>query len=109
MGRNQDTVNRAHFGYQILLRLLQDWCEVYNITEARVGMMSGMRRIHKMQTVTRVELMKVVKTGEERDGKEEKEKTLKINNLREQKGKTREDQARMGNGMEEIKVMLQRI
>ena len=46
-GRKQDTVNMAQFGYQILPRLLQDWCEGYNMTGARVGMMSGIRDFKK--------------------------------------------------------------
>ena len=80
-GQKQDTGNMAHFGYLILPRLLQDWCEGHNMTGARVGTMSGMRRIHEMQTVSGVELMKVVKKGEERVAAEEEEKTPKINNM----------------------------
>ena len=72
-------------------------------------MMSGMRRIHEMQTVTGVKLMKVVKKGEEGLVAKEEEKTPKINNTREQKGKPEDNQARMGNGMEEIKDMLKRM
>ena len=42
-GRKQESGNMAHFGYQILRRLLQDWCEGHNMSGARVGIMSGMR------------------------------------------------------------------
>ena len=99
----------AHFGYQILPCLLQDWCEGYNMTGSRVGIISGMRRIHEMQTVTGLELMDVVKKGEKRVGMEEEEKTPKTNNTREQKTIPQVDQARTGNGMEEMKDMLQKI
>ena len=75
---------------------------------AKLGMMSGMRIIHEMQTVTGVELMKVVKKGEERVVAKEEEKTPQINNTREQKGKTEDNQERMGNSMEEIKEILKK-
>ena len=65
-GRKQESGNMAHFGYQILPHLLQDWCIGQNMLGMRVGMMSGMRRIHEMQTVSGVELIKVVKKGEGR-------------------------------------------
>ena len=62
--------------------------------------MSGMRRIHEMQVVSGVELMKVIKKeSEEKAGKSE-EKTLKTSNMRDQKGKKGENQPRKGNGME---------
>ena len=80
MGQKKDTGNMAHFGYQILPRLLQDWCEGHNMMGARVRMMSGMRRIDKMQTVSGVKSMEVVKKGEERVVAKEEEKTQKINN-----------------------------
>ena len=65
----------AHFGYQILPRLLQYWCEGHNMMGALVGMMSGMRRTHEMQAVYGLELMDVVKKREESDGMVDEEKT----------------------------------
>ena len=60
----------AHFGYQILPQLLQDWCEGHNMLGARVGLMSGMRKIHEMQAVTGVELMNVIKKRGRWEGSE---------------------------------------
>ena len=74
-GRKQESGNMAHFGYQILPRLFQDRCEGHNMTGARVGMMSGMKRIHEMQVVTGVKLMKVIKKGEEGMEAKDEEKT----------------------------------
>ena len=108
-GRKQDSGNMAHFGYQILPHLLQDWCKGHNMSGSRVRMMSGMRRIHEIQTVTGVELIKVIKKGEEGMAAKEEDKTPKINNKQEQKGKPEDNQAKMGNGMEEIKGMLKRM
>ena len=68
-------------------------------------MMSGMSRIHEMQAVTGVELINVIKKGEEGKAVKDEEKTPKINNTRDQKGKPEENQSRKGNGMEKIKEM----
>ena len=71
--------------------------------------MSGMRRIHEMQAVTGVELMNVIKKGEEGKVVRDEEKMPKINNTRDQRGKIGENQPRKGNGMKEIKEMMKRM
>ena len=51
----------------------------------------------------------MIKKGEEGMAAKEEEKTPKIDNPQEQKGKPEDNQARMGNSMEEIKEMLKRM
>ena len=109
MGRKQEAGHMAHFGYQILPRLLQDWCEGHNMSGARVGMMSGMKRIQELQAVSGVELTKVIKKKDEEKTEKGEERTPKINNMRNRKETKGEIHPRKGHGMEEIKEMMKRM
>ena len=45
-GRKQDTGNLTHFGYQVLPKVLQEWCKGHNLQSERVGMTPGMRKVN---------------------------------------------------------------
>ena len=62
-----------------------------------------------MQVVSGVELMKVIKKESEEKAGTSEEKTPKISNIQDQKGKKEESRPRKGNGMEEIKEMMKRM
>ena len=72
-------------------------------------MMSGLRTTQEMQEVSGLELMDVMKKGEERGGMVDEEKKPKINNMQEQENTTLVDQEKTKNGMEEIKFILHKI
>ena len=44
-GKKQDAGNLTHFGYQILPKMLQEWCKRHNLTTTRIGMNPGMSKV----------------------------------------------------------------
>ena len=62
-GRNQDVGNLTHFGYQILPKMLQEWCKGHNLQTARVETTPGMRKVSEMQNVSSLELVDIVQGG----------------------------------------------
>ena len=56
----QDSSNLAHFGYQLLLKLLKEWCGMQRLHGKHIGMIPGMRNKQEKQAISSVELVKVV-------------------------------------------------
>ena len=62
-GKKQDAGDLTHFGYQILSKMLQQWCKGHDFKQTRIGMNPGMRKVCDMHNVLSIELVNVVDGG----------------------------------------------
>ena len=83
MGKKQEAGNLTHFGYQILPKMLQEWCKGHNLQTTRKGMTPEMRKVSEMHNVFSLELVEVISGGYKKSHVQETIKTQRMSNAME--------------------------
>ena len=105
-GRKQDVGKLNHFGYQILPKMLQEWCKGHNLQTERIGMTTGMRKVSEMKNVSSLELVDILRGGSERSNIQERIKTPRTRNAMIRKKQGEHEDWGVREAIAEIKQMI---